>query len=46
MDRLSAPAPVGGFDGLAANCEDANAADEKEVREEVGALVRRFPIYD
>jgi glycine hydroxymethyltransferase len=34
------------IDGLAANGEGANAAVEAEVREEVQALVRRFPIYD
>ncbi len=33
-------------DGLSANGEDANSRIENEVREEVEALVRRFPIYD
>lgn len=33
-------------DGLLANGEQGNKAVENEVREEVGALVRRFPIYD
>ncbi len=34
------------IDGLAANEEDNNNQIENEVREEVEALVRRFPIYD
>jgi glycine hydroxymethyltransferase len=34
------------IDGLLAHGEDGNAAVEREVREEVGALVRKFPIYD
>jgi glycine hydroxymethyltransferase len=34
------------IDGLAANGEAGNAAVETAVREEVGALVKRFPIYD
>ncbi|PLP55905.1 serine hydroxymethyltransferase [Mesorhizobium loti] len=34
------------IDGLSANGEDANSRIENEVREEVEALVRRFPIYD
>ncbi|MFD9902090.1 serine hydroxymethyltransferase [Mesorhizobium sp. NPDC059025] len=33
-------------DGLSANGEDTNSRIENEVREEVEALVRRFPIYD
>ncbi|TGV15116.1 serine hydroxymethyltransferase [Mesorhizobium sp. M8A.F.Ca.ET.173.01.1.1] len=33
-------------DGLLANGEQGNKVVENEVREEVGALVRRFPIYD
>ncbi|MFU0504467.1 serine hydroxymethyltransferase [Pseudaminobacter sp. NGMCC 1.201702] len=34
------------IDGLAANGEAGNAAVEAAVREEVGTLVKRFPIYD
>jgi glycine hydroxymethyltransferase len=34
------------IDGLAANGETGNAAVEEEVGREVGALLRRFPIYD
>jgi glycine hydroxymethyltransferase len=44
--RLVARLAMKVIDGLAANGEDGNAAVEQEVREEVGALVRRFPIYD
>ncbi|WP_352848226.1 serine hydroxymethyltransferase [Mesorhizobium sp. M0622] len=33
------------IDGLLANGEDGNGAVEREVRDEVGALVRKFPIY-
>ncbi len=34
------------IDGLAAHGEEANGTVETGVREEVGALLRRFPIYD
>ena len=34
------------IDGLAANGDAGNAAIEKAVREEVGDLVSKFPIYD
>ncbi len=33
------------LDGLAAHGEDGNGDNERQVRERVGALTRRFPIY-
>ena len=36
---------VEALDGLAANGESGNAAVEARVREAVGGLTRRFPIY-